>query len=199
MKKPTAAPAPEAIAIVDAFDQLKPDTRYLSRSAEIRVTIGAVHRADNGNESPRNWSHWDRESKTGPCGGCSARMYASEASYYTGTEGNHLLTNGPQVTSDDVRDYEYAVKALKLIAKRHSEQYATRGNPVDAAESMGRWLEACGVKRVFMRPSPVCASSWLSEGEWLILSVGTFVGKVRSALYVVPASPAGSETVSATA
>jgi len=63
---------------------------------------------------------------------------------------------------------------------------------VDAADALGRWLEACGVSKVYLRPDG-SNEQWLSRGEWLVLTVGEFVNRVRRNLYVAPAqqAPAG--------
>ena len=159
------------------LEQLKPAAYNRN---EIRVDIGTLDEKDG---KPRNFLA-DSDTPRNSTGGCFARIFASE--YGEGTGANLFNHYGPACTWAHLEEYEHAVRALKRIQAAHKEFYATRGNAVDAAEEMGRFLEACGVKRVFMRPDDETNTGWMNKGEWLDLSVGDFVSRVRRNLYVAP-------------
>lgn len=172
----------EEIALVDRLEPLRPHSTYEMNGPEIRVTIA---RLEPGKGTPRNF-RLDSDTPKTSAGGCYARIFASASSYHTGTQGNLFGSYGPDVSYGDLRDYQHGQRALQRIEKRVEAIYRTRGGAADAADSMGRWLEATGIRRVFLRPDKGRHTSWLSEGEWLQLTVGEFVNRVRANLYVVP-------------
>lgn len=182
------------IAICHGINQLHPrESSFTSGRDEIRVTIG---RLDDTDGKPRNFSlssisPGSPESRIST-GGCFARIWSAQpASYHVpgSTECNYFVAHGMEISHGDLPEYEHAIRALKLIAKRQAGQYETRGNATDAADAMGRWLEACGVTQVYLRPESGRNRQWLTDGEWQCLTLGVFVVQVRKALAVVPGVP----------
>jgi hypothetical protein len=168
------------IGLVGCFGKLEPCTTF-GQTKEISVSIAILD--DKGR--PNNWRR-DREFPS-ETGGQRARIFACDSGFSRDLDGNLFSNYGPDISYCDSSDeYLDAGKMLAKVAKRISDMYAVRGNAVDAAESMGRWLEACGVTEVYMRPGND-RETWLTEGEWKILTIGYFVQKVRENLFRYPA------------
>lgn len=168
---------PNDIAIVVKFEKLVPST-YDTK--EISVEIGVL-KEETG--KPQNFN-LNYETPKASNGGLRARIFASE--YGTGSNANLFSDYGPVISYGHLNDYKHAIRALERVGKRQQEQYVARGNAADAAEAMGRWLEACGITSVFLRPDADARRSWHNEGEWMLLSVGEFVNRVRGNLHVAP-------------
>lgn len=177
------------IALVDKLEKLKPNVNYSSHSLEIRVTIASLSEKD----TPQNFSIKYDMAKSS-VGGCSARIFASDSSYSEKYDANLFGWYGPEISYGVLRDYQHGERAVRRIDKRLEEIYRLRGCVVDAAESMGRFLEACDIDEVYMRPDSSTNCSWLSEGEWRKRTIGEFVGLVRSNLYWVDPKPRQIET-----
>lgn len=167
------------IAMVDTLQPLRPSD---FNAPEIRVTIARLNPEDN---KPRNWS-LDYQEPKNSTGGCFGRAFCS--SYKPEV---YFSWFGPEITYGDLNQYNHASRALKTIGARLDKISATRGASADAAECFGRWLEACGIEKVFVR-EPDCRATWLNEIDWQQWSIGRFVHEVR-ALY--PKTEATAEAV----
>jgi len=167
------------IAIVDKLEKLTPSINF-GHCPEISVAIGRLEEKDG---TPRNFS-LDYETPKASNGGCFARIFASDCG--TGTNANIFSWYGPALSFPDMRQYQHGLRAMERIAKRMDAMYSDRGASADAADAMGRWLEACGVSKVYVRPDRAQSEQWLSRGEWLVLSVGEFVNRARRNLYCAP-------------
>ncbi len=147
---------------------------------DITVTIGTL---EEGKETPRNWS-LDYETPKASPGGLFSRIFA-------GNHGNIFSLYGPEISYGDLRAYEHGFHALKAVGKNMDKMHVSRGPSMDAADGMGRFLEACGVEFVFCRPVGFTThDAWLNRGEWHKLTVGAFVARVRQNLYVQPQTAA---------
>jgi hypothetical protein len=175
------------VAICHGLLKLTPVPEY-STGQEIKVTIGVL---EDGVSHPRNFSTTMSTPKAS-AGDCSARIFTTH-------DGKHNLfgSYGPQITCGDLNDYVHGVRALKRIAKNLTKIWKVRGPALDAADEMGRWLEACKVKKVFIRPDGESRRSWMNEGKWDELNIGTFVQRVRANLYVAPVEAPATETSTA--
>ena len=146
-------------------------------SNEISVHIGKLDETDG---KPRNFRH-DYETPKTSTGGCFARIFASSSG--CGANANLFGSYGPETNFGQIAEYEHGARALKLIAKRMQSIYEVRGNALDAADEMGRWLECCGVEQVYTRDAGV-DNEWHHKGEWKVLTIGQFVRLVRVNLHV---------------
>lgn len=135
-------------------------------SPEIKLNIG---RLDDHDGKPRNFSlvsHWD--TAKGSFGGSYSRIYASGCDFYRAgsLDANAFSYYGPDIAYGDMNEYRHGLRVLERISKNMDKIHATRGSALDAAEQVGRWLEACEVSRVFIgQPSPdrPCGYSSLRE------------------------------------
>ena len=116
-------------------------------------------------------------------------IWANDSSFNEGIKANYFGAYGPDISLGDLPKYQHGARALERIAKRTTKLFATRGHPVDAADECGRWLEACDVDKVFIRPENSRDKGWLNEGDWEILTVGDFINRLRKCLYVAPPKP----------
>lgn len=144
---------------------------------EIRCDIG-THDVDAGDRSPRNWRLDYDEPKTST-GGCFARIFASQA-YANSPSVGIFSQKGPEISYGDLRDYEHAARALKRIDSRMESIRSVRGPTLDAADSIGRWLEACGVSEVWIAAGPMGNS--LSGCDWHVLAIGAAVYRIREVM-----------------
>jgi len=165
------------VALADAM----PELRYRENAlTQIKVTIARL-KAEPNYSHPVNW-RLDYEESKSSTGGCFARIFAAQR-YGTNEHYSLFSHYGPEISyGDDHRDYEHGARAIKSITDRMDAMYATRGPAVDTADSMGRWLEASGITKVWHRPEEYRDSGWLSEGEWQQASIGSFVSMVRARL-----------------
>ena len=175
------------VAICHDIPKLEPVPEY-STGNEIKVTIGVL---EDGVSHPRNFSTSSSTPKNS-AGECSARIFTTHDGKQT-----CFWSYGPQISYGDLNDYAHGVRALKRIAKNLHKIYNVRGNCLDAADEMGRWLEACKVKKVFIRPDGESRKSWMNEGRWDELSIGAFVQRVRANLYVAPVEVQATESAPA--
>lgn len=176
------------IAIVGKFAQLKPANGYHSSADEILVTIGTTQERD-GNVSPRNF-RLEFDTPKNSSGGCKAMIWASDSEYSkTIQETNYFGQYGPEILMGASGDYAHALRAVERINKRMAALEESRGHAIDAADQMGRWLEACGIKAVWKRATQSEKEEWLDRGEWVQYTVGQFVNMVRRNLYVKPVAP----------
>lgn len=178
------------IAIVDKLELLKPSVNF-GYCPEISVAIGRVDEKDG---TPRNFS-LGYETPKSSNGGCFARIFASDCG--TGTNANIFSWYGPALSFPDLRQYQHGLRAIERIGKRLDGMYAERGASVDCADGIGRWLEACGVSAVYVRPEGERENQWLSRGEWRVLSIGEFVNLVRRNLYCAPERVEAAEVAQA--
>lgn len=178
------------IALVNTINKLHPASHWTTCGPEISVTIAVLSEKD----TPQNWS-MNYDTAKSSVGGCRARIFASDGNYHEKYQANLFGWYGPEIGYGDLREYEHGARAVKNIGKRLEEIYRDRGAEVDAADSMGRFLEACNIDQVWMRPNHDSNRSWLSEGDWRQLSVGEFVNLVRSNLYWTEPKPKMETTV----
>jgi hypothetical protein len=158
------AKIPPGHAIVDRMDDLERD----NSDREIRLTICAV--SDEGTH-PLNGT-WKWDGPTFQPVGMTIRVWAGSYSV-------HTLLNGKEVHSSNPEEYFSAAKAIRTMDSRMEDMRETRGNPADVADKVGRWLEACKVGTVWMRPGGQPQRGWMTEGKWLRLSVGETVTLIR--------------------
>jgi hypothetical protein len=165
------------IGLCHKVPKLSPAKIAFGEHPEIQVHIGMLDPKDC---KPRNFSlsslPFDADLNKAFAGNCHARIWASD-------NGNIFSDYGPDIHWGDLREYEYALKAVKRIAKNWEAIKAVRAYSRNEAESMGRWLECCGVFRVFLRPEGE-EREWMSEGAWHDLSIGDFISRCDRALYV---------------
>ena len=171
----------QMIAMVEKWCKLTEAVGYGS-APEIQLAICRL--GEDG--KPRNYRR-EYDEKGANAGGCFARIWASSATYHLPGDlrGNVFSACGPEISYGKAEDYKDAHDGMKMVAKRQAEQYATRGNAADAADEMGRWLEACGVSRVFYRDIGK-SEEWLNRGEWTEREVGPFIIRLREHLFVTP-------------
>jgi hypothetical protein len=145
-------------------------------SRDIELVIARLDTKDN---TPRNYSH-QYEEREDTAGGCKARLWGHQ--WGDDKPRTLLATHGPDITSGDLDDYERAVKGMRKMAKALAAMETQRGGSIDASESLGRWLEACGVTQVYSRPDGERNHGWLNKGEWRVESTGQFLYRVRMAM-----------------
>lgn len=162
------------IAMCPKLEQLKPSNYNAN---EIRIDIGVL---EEGKESPRNFRR-DSDTEKLTAGGMFARIFASSCG--SGTNANIFSYYGPEISYGQQEDYEHAARACKAVRTRLNKFNESRGYSTDAAEDMGRFLEAAGINRVFLRPDKN-SETWLDRGEWIELTPGEFVNRVRRYLHV---------------
>jgi hypothetical protein len=152
-----------SFAMIERADTLAQDNIDL----EIRITICDT---DPTETHPLNgdWQ-WDG-AKFQPVG-MRIRLWASKYSV-------NPWFQGREVHSDDPRQYESAAHAIRKTNLAMDALAFSRGPSVDCADSIGRFLEVCRVKTVFMRPQPT-SEGWLHRGEWTKLTIGETVALVR--------------------
>ena len=177
------------VAICHDMPKLTPVPEY-STGQEIKVTIGVL---EDGVSHPRNFSTTMSTPKAS-AGNCSSRIFTTHDGH-----ANLFGSYGPEIRYGDMNDYAHGLRALKRIAKNLTKIWKVRGPALDAADEMGRWLESCKVKKVFIRPAGESRRSWMNEGKWDELNIGTFVQRVRANLYVAPVEAPATETSTAEA
>ncbi len=170
--------------------KLRPALNWTSTGPDIKVTIAVLSEKN----TPQNWSIGYETPKSSN-GGCRARIFASDGDYHEKYQANLFGWYGSEISYGDLRQYEHGARAVKRIDARMEEMYRVRGGVSDAAESMGRFLEACDISEVWMRPENYRGDSWLSKGEWLTITVGEFVNRVRANLYWIDPKPEVKTTV----
>jgi hypothetical protein len=158
------AKIPPNHALVDRMDDLERE----NTDREIRLTICAV---SDDVTHPLNGS-WKWDGPTFQPVGMTIRVWSGSFSV-------HTLLTGKEVHSTDPAEYDSAAKAIRTMAARCAEITVSRGYPADVADSVGRWLEACKVGTVWMRPGGHPQRGWMTEGKWLRLSVGETVTLIR--------------------
>lgn len=138
---------------------------------DIQLSIMSLPAEPDGRPGPRN-SRWDWDGPKFQPGGAYCRLWS-------GFYGVSMICNGPLVHSDDAREYLSAARALETISKRTEAMGRIRGSAPDAAETVARWLEACGVSEVWFRPN-FRSYSW--QGDWERESSGATVSRIRAAI-----------------
>ena len=139
---------------------------------DIAVYVSPL-RTENGKTFPINWGHSYDEPKSSN-GGLWSRVFRS--SY----DGKGVFgAYGPALSYAGRSQYEHAARALARVEKKTEEMRGLRGPAADAADEMGRWLEAAGVSEVWVSRHRVTSS--LADADWQILSPGQLVCAVRSA------------------
>ena len=141
-------------------------------TADISVHVSPL-RTENGKTFPINWSHSYDEPKSSN-GGLFARVFRS---HY---DGKGLFGSyGPSLSYAALPQYEHAARALARVEKKTDAMRDLRGPAADAADELGRWLEAAGVSEVWVSRDRITNS--LADADWQILSPGQLVCAVRSA------------------
>jgi len=163
------------IAFCSEMPELRPaNSSYSVNCPEIKIEIGTL--ADDN--TPRNWNLALFDEPKNSTGGCFYRMWASQyqneapivmGGYY-----------GKEIYYGKAEDYEHFAKALRSIQKKMQKIESERGGSSDQAEEVGRWLEACGVKSIMVRPEGEKNNGWMNKGTWKTLSIGSFVNRVRA-------------------
>lgn len=165
---------PQFIACLESCPVLPVITDHTEHSKEdIILSVMTLPDPPDIRPGPRN-SRWIWDGQKFQPGGCSLRIWS-------GSYGVSLVCNGPSVSSDDAREYLSAARALETISKRTEAMERTRGSATDAAETVARWLEACGITEVWFRPG-FRAVGWHSEGTWERELPGLTVSRIRSAI-----------------
>ena len=168
------------IALVNKQEKLtRPSENYNRTEPEISVSIARLESDADKAPHPLNYSHRTEEPENNP-GGQFARIFATYSTFEDKTKGLFAYY-GPSVAYGTRKDYERAAKGLAKVEKHLEKAYQARGNAADPAEEMGRWLEACGIKVVYSRPTSE-DPGWLNKGEWRKETVGQFVNRLRSLL-----------------
>ncbi len=170
------------IALVNSLPQLVARREWRSGDPVIEIAIGVLKEED-GKTAPRNW-HLDYNESPKSRGGCEARLYGAVSSDKPDALFGY---HGPAISYGNLRNYQHAVKALKLIEKglEYERQIAPHVRAVDAVEALRRWLYACNLKgenAVWMRPEGYSGSGLLTAGPWLQYSIEEFVDVVRTKL-----------------
>lgn len=170
---------PPLIALAQHWNPLRPH-QFNSNNCDIEIYIATL--SDKG--TPRNFSFSDSMDYPKTCtGGCFCRIWASESD---GKIYHYFNSYGPEINHGGLADYEYAVRALKVVNKRSEAIYRQRGVTDDVATLAGQWLEACGVTQVYVRPDSSRHVSWLNEGEWNVWDLGRTVNEIRQKYYKLP-------------
>ncbi len=156
------------IALVEKLEKLD------HQNSEIKVTIVVL--GEDG--TPRNYS-FDMDDPKNNAGGCFARIFRSD---YKEEIRNYFGAYGPEISYGDLNNYRHGVYALKMIDAATEKLRQKRGYAPDPADEIGRWLEACKIEKVFMRPLNSKHSEWLHHGDWKQLEIGEFVNQVRACL-----------------
>lgn len=142
--------------------------------------------ANDGN-TPENWRlPFSFERIKNDTGGCQISAFVSKWRDEPATA--LVLTSGPSITSGQLDDYKHAANALRLIERRLESIYQTRGPVSGPAEEIARWIEATGVKMVFLRPEHATDNRWLNQGDWLRLSPGQFNSRMIAELAKINAA-----------
>jgi hypothetical protein len=128
--------------------------------------------------------HW--EQRPGDPVGCRARVWL----YKSVDEGikPYLGYCGPELGGlcDDPKEYMAGAKGLEGIHKRLAKIQELRGSTADAVDQLGRWVEACGLTHVYVRPPGEHRRSWHSEGTWDCLPLGIFLHRIRTTVLPKP-------------
>ncbi len=154
----------------------KTETDYYSHTTEIKfdfsvVEIDSLNKITNlGHSFSDNVNHW-------------LDGVAISARYYTG-EYNKPERPYDQYISiffDDykpgLREVERAAKALRKIETRMDKMNKDRGYVLDSAESVGRFCEACGIKKMVEVYGK--NHGWHNENDHRFMSVGEGVDSIR--------------------
>jgi len=140
--------------------------------ADIAAYVSPL-RTENSKTFPINWSHSYDEPKNSN-GGLWSRVFRSNY------DGKGLFgAYGPALSYAKLAEYEHAARALARVEKRIDAMRDLRGPAADAADELGRWLEAAGVSEVWVSRERITNS--LADADWQILSPGQLVCAVRSA------------------
>lgn len=189
--------APKLIAIVDSL-ALKPATPDIyTDGKDIVLRIGKLESdRETTRETPRNYSH-QYEEREDTAGGQSARIWSTR--WKSDPLTASFCYRGPDIHGGELREYRRALKGMEKVDRRLESMRETRGPSVDAVDSLGRWLEACGVSEVWFRPPGEERAEWLNRGEWKSETTGSFVYRVRQIVDAVinPPAPVAAEVAEA--
>ena len=165
---------PNLVAVVEEMNQLRrppEDMNFNKPEPEIRVRIMRLE-ADG---APRNFSRNYCEVENS-AGGVCAWVWAFKTEEKTDAI---FSWAGPDVHRGNVSDYRVALAGMEKVERKMEKMRDERGAPSNACDSLGRWLEACGVKKVMYRPEGSKNEGWLTRGEWVTVSAGTFIEMAR--------------------
>ena len=162
---------PKPQKLIALVDTLQPIFHREYDAPDIKITIARL----GVDGKPRNYSQDSQDPKGCP-GGCYARLYCSGMT--APSPHIYFCHYGPDIVYGNSEDYERAARALKAIQPRLDRMWNVRGRPADAADELGRWLEACGVTEVYCRPEDN-HHTWLNEGHWQTWNIGRCLFAVR--------------------
>lgn len=165
---------PSLVAVVEEMNQLRrppEEYNYAVKEPEIKVRIMRL----DADGTPRNFSHQYNE-VINSAGGCFGHIWSAKREQ--GAEGVFSWV-GPDVMHGSENDYRVALAGVERVGKKMEKMRDERGAPSNACDSLGRWLEACGVKKVMYRPEGSKNEGWLTRGEWTTVSAGTFIEMAR--------------------
>jgi len=129
--------------------------------------------------TPRNYGH-QFEERGDVAGGHQMRLWVFQSCDGPDTVAS---SRGPVISyGGETDDYVRAAAGMKRVDKAIEKMRTVRGPSADAADALGRWLEACGVDTVFIRPEGSRNEGWLNKGDWDRVSCGSFVSRVRAAM-----------------
>lgn len=156
----------------DPFRRIEPTGLYCCNYA-FRVKIAVEEATSMGQTRPAIWYLSPQGEPAYSCGGCTVRVF-SHRSEINGPIYSFAGLIGPDVVLGELADYEHGARAMRRVAEEIREIEAQRGPHRDAAEQMGRLLEACGIERVYVEQDPDA-----NGNPWRILTVGALVESVR--------------------
>lgn len=202
MKTKAKANARPLIGLIERNDPFAPACRLIPHCNDLHdpgfafsVRIARLASPEEtGNPGPRNWSRSYDEPKNST-GGCSGRIFATKWE----TEPARAIFGyyGPEyVTGGSLADYVHGVRALTRIERELARIQGSRGPARDAAEEMGRFLEAAGVSEVWFDERKI-SSGWLTDGDWQAIPVGELIRRVREHILPVTTEPAEAAAGSA--
>ena len=140
-----------------------------------------IMRLDDKGQGPRNWSYSDYSEDTNALfGGFKFHVWmhndsADNNKFYCRQEADTVQGNS-------AAEYTHSAKGLTKLAKLQADQYSSRGNALDVADELGRWLEAMGIKTVLTRPTGEHDNGWLTHGSWDHWSPGRTINALRSVI-----------------
>ena len=171
--------------LIDKFETPLYRGEY-SDNTFFRATVANF--AKEGN-TPENWRlPYSFERIKNDTGGCQISAFVSKWRDEPATA--LVSTGGPSITKGQLDEYKHATDALRLIARRLEAAYQSRGPVSGPAEEIARWIEATGVKTVFLRPDHATNTGWLNQGDWLRLTPGQFNSRMIAELAKINAAAA---------
>ena len=183
LKNTNMTTKPKTIAFTSAIlEDIRKFGEWNSKDVTIYVSTTDTN---NGKTYPINWSYSnerrpDNDYKAKANGrGVQIRIWPYENCEHK-TVGS-MNWNGPEIArSDDAGEYEFGAATLRLVHRKVEALRETLGPVTDAADEVARVLSACGVIEVWLPAGK--DSEWLSGEKWNVMSVGSFVARLRGHL-----------------